>query len=262
MPVYLLMNCSYNQLLPLSLHNKGLQVFTSILKSGVGFLSMIYGTHGRILVECKCLDWGGVPVQVCSIHTKIGVILVQCLDLKGRSGSESAAGLKSCFGSYWCEVGKMSCSNESYGTCVWRLHMFHKCILDSNQSFNWPDIYVILYNLNLLLHLWFPLMPWASTTCEQLKTISCPCCGKNFCTKTNVLQHINQLNGPWYGGLPLFCDLYDNLISNISADMIASPSHLIQQEESEPVLLDSPILYQNVEMKDIAYPGPSPPSTS
>ncbi|KIK80760.1 hypothetical protein PAXRUDRAFT_157832 [Paxillus rubicundulus Ve08.2h10] len=42
-------------------------------------------------------------------------------------------------------------------------------------------------------------MPQVKTHCGKLKTISCPHCGKKFCTETNLLQHINQPMGSCYG---------------------------------------------------------------
>ena len=41
-------------------------------------------------------------------------------------------------------------------------------------------------------------MPQKKTTCGQLKTVSCPRCGKKFPSETNVLQHMNQPNGRCY----------------------------------------------------------------
>ena len=41
-------------------------------------------------------------------------------------------------------------------------------------------------------------MPRAKATRGRLKTISCPRCGKKFCTETNVLQHLNQPTGSCY----------------------------------------------------------------
>ncbi|KAG6369431.1 hypothetical protein JVT61DRAFT_14845 [Boletus reticuloceps] len=46
-------------------------------------------------------------------------------------------------------------------------------------------------------------MPRPKTNRGKPKTISCPRCGKKFCSKTNVLQHINQPLGTcgltWHG---------------------------------------------------------------
>ncbi|KAG9314871.1 hypothetical protein JVU11DRAFT_3970 [Chiua virens] len=41
-------------------------------------------------------------------------------------------------------------------------------------------------------------MPRLKTTRGQLKTISCPRCGKKFHSETNILQHMNQLQGSCY----------------------------------------------------------------
>ena len=41
-------------------------------------------------------------------------------------------------------------------------------------------------------------MPRKKTTRGQLKTVSCPRCGKKFPSETNVLQHMNQPNGRCY----------------------------------------------------------------
>ena len=35
-------------------------------------------------------------------------------------------------------------------------------------------------------------MPKIKTNCGKPKNISCPSCGKKFCSETNVLQHLNQ----------------------------------------------------------------------
>ena len=41
-------------------------------------------------------------------------------------------------------------------------------------------------------------MPRAKTTRGRLKPVSCPRCGKKFCSETNVLQHMNQPSGSCY----------------------------------------------------------------
>ena len=50
--------------------------------------------------------------------------------------------------------------------------------------------------LNLLLST--ITMPQAKTTRGRLKPVSCPRCGKKFCSETNVLQHMNQPTGSCY----------------------------------------------------------------
>lgn len=42
-------------------------------------------------------------------------------------------------------------------------------------------------------------MPRAKNTRGKLKTISCPGCGKKFCTETRVLQHMNQPTSSCFG---------------------------------------------------------------
>lgn len=78
-------------------------------------------------------------------------------------------------------------------------------------------------------------MPWAKTNCGQLKMISCPCCGKKFCTETNVLQHMNQPNSSCHGG-SLFNS--DFLTVDTAVGLEASHFHNMDQPPSTGDLED------------------------
>ena len=100
-------------------------------------------------------------------------------------------------------------------------------------------------------------MPRAKTTRGRPKTISCPRCGKKFCTVTNVLQHMNQPTGPCYdGSLPLFGE-YDNPIDAEAPHSYNTAQ--LQQEERDPGLADSES-YE--EYGDIEMDGPGDPAVS
>jgi hypothetical protein len=105
-------------------------------------------------------------------------------------------------------------------------------------------------------------MPRVKTTRRWLKAISCPRCGKKFCTATNVLQHMNQPTGSCFDTVSLLDDLLDNLAQGIAANFLeAFHSHTTGQplqEEHEPPW--SPGLYRDVEMSDTASNTPDDPA--
>ncbi|KAG6369598.1 hypothetical protein JVT61DRAFT_14218 [Boletus reticuloceps] len=107
-------------------------------------------------------------------------------------------------------------------------------------------------------------MPQAKTTRRQLKTISCPRCGRKFRTEMNVLQHMNQPTGLCNGSAPLFNNSHDP-IHGVNVDLAASPSHAtvqLQQEAFEPGLSEGPNVShedEDIDMNDIASDSPNNP---
>jgi hypothetical protein len=105
-------------------------------------------------------------------------------------------------------------------------------------------------------------MPRVKTTHGRLKAISCPRCGKKFCTAMNVLQHMNLPTGSCFDTVPLLNDSLNNLAQGIAADFSeASHSHTTGQplqEERKPPW--SPGLYWDVEMSDTALNTPNDPA--
>ncbi|KAG6373553.1 hypothetical protein JVT61DRAFT_6196 [Boletus reticuloceps] len=108
-------------------------------------------------------------------------------------------------------------------------------------------------------------MPQAKTTRRQLKTISCPHCGRKFRTEMNVLQHMNQPAGLCNGSAPLFDNSHDDPIHGVNVDLVASPSHAtvqLQQEGFKLGLSEGPNVShkdKDIDMNDIASDSPNDP---
>ena len=62
-------------------------------------------------------------------------------------------------------------------------------------------------------------MPRTRGAHRELKKVSCPHCGRKFCSTTNMLQHMNQPLGPCLGKL-----LFDSLVSDFKSE--APPTQL------------------------------------
>lgn len=96
-------------------------------------------------------------------------------------------------------------------------------------------------------------MPRMKTTYGRIKSVSCPRCGKKFCTETNVLQHMNQPTGSCYSGsIPLFDE---QAILAAQANRAPGSSSADQGEVEPPEILD-----EDVEMNEFASNHSGDPS--
>ena len=96
-------------------------------------------------------------------------------------------------------------------------------------------------------------MPRAKTTRGKLKPISCPRCGKKFCSETNVLQHINQPSGSCYQ------DFFSETLLGTSRNFTSSPEFPTTEYRAEQS--DTPPTASGEDDFDMAHEpvDPNPP---
>ena len=98
-------------------------------------------------------------------------------------------------------------------------------------------------------------MPRAKATRGRLKTISCPRCGKKFCTETNVLQHLNQPTGSCYKE-PFFDDRHARNHVLTPDDVPPTESGAQHHDNSSAATEDE----YDIEMGFENYPESAPPA--
>lgn len=94
-------------------------------------------------------------------------------------------------------------------------------------------------------------MPRARTNCGRPKTLSCPQCGKKFCSETDVLRHLNQPMSPcygtsWYQDAPRWLDLEvpPSPARNDSDDLVPDIPPPPNLSDSDPPTFDQPESYE------------------
>ncbi|KAI5981166.1 hypothetical protein EDD15DRAFT_2204477 [Pisolithus albus] len=108
---------------------------------------------------------------------------------------------------------------------------------------------VIAAKSNLLLGRRLVAMPRRKTTCGLPKNISCPQCGKRFCTATNVLQHMNQPTSSCYGA-----SLAEEVGLLASANFLEGAVHREMSRPQEDAEVSGTHWYYNDEDTDMGPP--------